>query len=235
LTKAAPGLRDRQTPMRERQRVLRSRDRFWRPEDLKGPASTKQHLFASLVEEGELRRVRRGLYWRGTKSPLGIGLPPTQELINELAPGPGVGPAGLYAANLLRLSTQVPRQAEIAVPYRAPAGVKSVRFTSRPSRSARAKAGLSPTEVALLEVLGSWERSIELPPAEAWVRLRNLLISGPARPERLARAAKTEPGSVRARLRELLRAAGRADLAGTVPAADERTTASATRLLRDVA
>jgi len=37
-------------------------------------------------------------------------LPPNDALIQELAPGPGVGPAGLYAANLLRLSTQVPRR-----------------------------------------------------------------------------------------------------------------------------
>ena len=168
MTSAPTGLRDRQTPMRERQRVLRSSDRFWRPEDLKVSASTKQHLLASMVEDGELRRIRRGLYWRGTQSPLGIGFPPTEALIHELAPGPGVGPAGLYAANLLRLSTQVPRRAEIALPTRAPASLGSVRFVARPARSARAKEGLNPTEVALLEVLGSWERAVEASPADAW-------------------------------------------------------------------
>jgi hypothetical protein len=235
MTRAATGLRDRQTPMRERQRVLRSRDRFWRPEDLKGSASTKQHLLTSLVDEGELRHVRRGLYWRGAKSPLGMSPPRTESLIRELAPGPGVGPAGLYAANLLRLSTQVPRRAEIALPTRAPESLGSVTFVARPARSARAKAGLTSTEVALLEVLGSWERAVEASPADAWQRLQELLRSGQVRPDRLARAGRTEPGSVRARLRGLLRAASRPDLAEKIPEPDPRTTAEAMQVLRGVA
>lgn len=227
--------RDRRTPIRERQRILRSRNRFWRPEDLGTPASTRQHLLAELVDEGELRRIRRGLYWRGDASPLGMAPPPTGALIAELAPGPGVGPAGLYAANLLGLSTQVPRRAEIAVPARAPLSLGSIRFVARPARSARIRAGLSPTEVAVLEVLGSWESAIELSPADAWARLLDLLASGQVRADRLSRAGRTEPASVRARLRELLRTHGRTDLADRVPAPDARTTAAATRVLESVA
>ena len=227
--------RDRRTPVRERERILRSHNRFWRPKELSSPGSTKQHLLAELVDEGELRRIRRGLYWRGAKSPLGMAPPPTAALIAELAPGPGVGPAGLYAANLLRLSTQVPRRAEIAVPARAPQSLGSIRFVARPARSARIGAGLNSTEVAVLEVLGSWESAIELPPAEAWARLVQLLASGQARADRLARAGRSEPASVRARLRELLRALGRGDLADRVPAPDNRTTAAATRVLDTVA
>ena len=146
MTSSATRLRDRQTPVRERRRVLRSHNRFWRPEDIAGSLSTKKHLLAALVEDGELRHIRRGLYWRGTRTPLGMSPPPTDALIRELAPGAGVGPAGLYAANLLRLSTQVPRRAEIAVPMRAPQSLGSVKFVARPARSARVKAGLSPTE-----------------------------------------------------------------------------------------
>lgn len=227
--------RDRLTPARERERILRSRDRFWGPEDLATSGSTTHHLLAELVDEGELRWIRRGLYWRGTKSPLGMAPPPTDALIAELAPGPGVGPAGLYAANLLRLSTQVPRRAEIAVPTRAPESLGSVRFVARPARSARLRVGLSATDVALLEVLASWESAIELPPTEAWTRLLELLASGAARADRLARAGRTEPASTRARLRELLRAHGRGDLADQVPAPDERTRVAATRVLEGVA
>jgi hypothetical protein len=234
MASSAAGLRDRTTPLRERQRIVRSRNRFWRPEEIAGAASTKKHLLADLVAEGDLRRVRRGLYWRGTKSPLGMSPPPTDALVRELAPGPGVGPAGLYAANLLRLSTQVPRRAEIAVPTRAPEGVGSVKFAARPARTGRVKAGLNPTEVALLEILESWERAVEVPPAEAWTRLRDLLVSGQARADRVARASQTEPGQVRARLRRLLRFADRPDLAEKVPEPDERTTAEAIRALRDV-
>jgi hypothetical protein len=209
---------------------------FWRPEELSSSASTKQHLLAELVDAGELRRIRRGLYWRGAKSPLGMAPPPTDALIAELAPGPGVGPAGLclYAANLLRLSTQVPHRAEIAVPARAPQSLGSIRFVSRPARSARIRAGLNSTEVAVLEVLGSWESANELAPAEAWSRLLELLASGQARADRLARAGRTEPASVRARLRALLCAHGRSELADRVPATDDRTEVAATRVLETV-
>jgi hypothetical protein len=86
-------------------------------------------------------------------------------------------------------------------------------------------------EVALLEVLGSWESAVELPPDEAWERLREYVSSGQVRTDRIARAGRTEPGSVRARLRELLRASGRSDLAEQVPDSDERTIATATRIL----
>lgn len=196
-------------------------DRFWRSGELAGSPSTRQHLLSTLVNEGELRRVRRGLYWRGSKSPRGMAPPSTDVLIHELAPGPGVGPAGLYAASLLHLSTQVPRRAEIAVPARAPENLEAIRFVARPSRDARVEAGLGPIEVALLEVLGSWESAVELPPDEAWEHLRALVSSGQVRTDRIACAGRTEPGSVRARLRELLRASGRSDLAEQVPDSDE--------------
>lgn len=226
--------RDRRTPERERARILRSRNRFWRPENLATTGSTTHHLLAALVDEGELRRIRRGLYWRGTKSPLGLAPPPTDVLISELAPGPGVGPAGLYAANLLRLSTQVPRQAEVAVPARAPESLATIRFVSRSARTGRAQADLNPTEVALLESLASWESAIELPAAEAWARLGKLLGAEGVRPDRLAQAGRTESPLTRARLRELLRAHGHEILANMVPAPDERTSANATRVLEGV-
>lgn len=227
--------RDRATPARERDRILRSLDRFWRPGDLATSGSTTLHLLADLADAGELRRIRRGLYWRATRSPLGMSLPRTEVLVRELAPGPGVGPAGLYAANLLRLSTQVPRRAEIAVPHRALREERSIRFAARPSRTGRLGAGLNPTEVAFLEVLGSWELVIELPPAQARQRLLDLLASSAVRADRLARAGRTEPASTRARLRELLHAHGRSDLAEQVPAPDERTAAAATRVLEGIA
>ena len=159
--------------------------------------------------------------------------PATEVLVNELAPGPGVGPAGLYASNALRLSTQVPRWAETAVPSRAPRDAGTIRFWARPSRTGRRTARLNPTEVAFLEVLSSWESVIELPPAEARERLLELLASDAISEDRLARAAATEPASTRARLRELLRPRGRDDLADRVPAPDPRPAAAAIRMLAE--
>lgn len=225
--------RDHLTAAKERARIRRSQSRFWRPSDLATSGSTTLHLLADLVDAGELRRIRRGLYWRGGTSPLGMGYPPTDVLVRELAPGPGVGPTGLHAANLLQLSTQVPRRAEIAVPHRAPRDETSIRFWARPARKGRRTEGLNPAEVAFLEVLAAWEESIELPPDEARRRLLELLESGTVRADHLATAAATEPAATRARLRWLLRDLGRADLVDQIPQVDPRTAKASVRVFQD--
>jgi hypothetical protein len=130
--------------------------------------------------------------------------PPPNALVNELTGGKGVGPAGLSAANALRLSTQVPRRAEYAVPRRAPADAGAIRFVSRAARSGRARSRLNPTEVAALEVLDAWEDVIEVSPDEAIERLGRLVRDGAIRPEKMARAATTESKPVKDRLKVLL-------------------------------
>ncbi len=227
--------RDHATAARERDRILSSRDEFWRPSDLATSGSTTLHLLADLVEAGELRRIRRGLYWRGNKTPLGMSYPRTELVIAELAPGPGVGPTGLDASNRLRVSTQVPRKAHIAVPRRAPESTDDIDFYARPARRARVAAELSSAEVALLEALDQWERTVEVPPAEAWERFRELIGNGQLRADRLALGSKTEPGRVRARLRALLESLGEHALVEQVPLPDARTTDSALAILRGVA
>lgn len=214
--------RNRQGAAHARRSVLASRGRFWEPGDFPLSPSTTHHLLGELEARGELRRVRRGLYWRGTRTPLGMAPPPIERLIDELAPGPGVGP-GLSAANLLRLSTQIPRRALVAVPSRAPSDTGPVAFLSRASRTGRASAGLSAAEIAALEVLDDWSAVLEVTPDEATARLNELLRTGDLRADRLARAAATEPGRTRARLAALLAAAGREDLAASIPSPDPRT------------
>jgi len=142
-------------------------------------------------------------------------------LAAEVSGGTGVGPAGLSAANLLRLSTQVPRRVQIAVPARAGRSTSTVEFVSRAARTGRRLAGLDRTEVAMLEVLNDLSTS-ELSPQESWRALRGAVMSGRVRPDRLAKAAKTEPAVTRARLSELLTDAGMAGLAAKVPPADPR-------------
>lgn len=171
--------------------------------------------------------MRRGLYWRGTKTPLGMAAPSPERLIAELVPGPGIGPAGLSAANALRLSTQVPRRVCIAVPDRAPSDTDTVAFVSRAARTGRIESGLNPTEVALLEVLDGWVNLVEVDPIRATQQVVALLRSGTVRVDRLADAATTEPGQARARFRALLNASARPDLAKRVPRADRRTEAAA--------
>lgn len=213
---AMPG--NRRGAQAVRQSLLDSRDRFWRINEIDAPASTVQHLVADLVRQGELRRIRRGLYWRGTKTPLGMSPPSPQALVLELIGTAGFGLAGLSAANALRLSTQVPRRAEYAVPCRPPAGAQAVHFVDRSSRRGRAAHELSPAEVAVLEVLDGWHRIIDTEPGIAMERLAELIATGKIDAGQLAAAAETEPGAVRARLRHLLLHAGCAELAEKVSA-----------------
>jgi hypothetical protein len=218
---------DRHCAQAARRSLLSSRNRFWKTADIDAPPSTAQHLLADLVTQGELRHIRKGLYWRGIKTPLGMAPPSSDALAAELTDRMGIGPAGLSAANALRLSTQIPRRAQYAVPARPPSDGDTVHFVNRSARRGRAERALSPTDVAALEVLDGWDRVIETSPSEAMSRLSTLIRSGSIDPGRLAGASGTEPGSARARLRYLLRSAGLPTLADEVPAADPRTESKA--------
>ncbi len=203
-----------------RERVLASRDRFWRPEDFNGYSSgAVTHALGRLERSGELRRPRRGLYWRGSPTPFGMAPPPDSQLVNALAPSRGSGPAGRSAALALGLSTQVPRRETVAVPARAPTSTDRVRFVSRAASTKRKTTALRPAEVALLEVLRDWETLVESPADEATTRIVSLVRSGDIRPERIATASSTEPATVRERLRGLLDRIGRPELAATIPPA----------------
>lgn len=205
----------------DREKIIRSRDRFWTPDDLSGAESTRQHLLAELVRAGELRRISRGLYWRGTRTPLGMSPPSPAALLARIAPGHGSGPAGLSAANALRLSTQIPRKMLVAVPARAPRPTDVIEFLDRRARTGRVTAKLRAMEVALLEMLDDPSAS-ELSPHETRERLRDVLKSDAVRPQLLARAAKTEPARVRERLGMLLRDSGFDSPAASIRPADPR-------------
>ena len=208
---------------RARESILDSSGRFWSAPDLPGASSTRQHLLTELAHRGELLHVRRGLYWRGRKTPLGMSPPSPEALVEKLVGKQGVGPAGLSAAHRLRLSTQVPRKAQIAVPERPPTSTGMITFVSRAARPLRKTAALTVDEVAVLEALDGWSRVIEVPLPDAWRRLRDAVKGGTVSAARLAKASATEPALVRVRLAALLTQAGFADHAAKVPGADPRT------------
>lgn len=199
-----------------RRRVLASRDRFWRPEDFNGSPDAVSQMLSRLSRAGDLRRVRRGLYWRGTLTRIGMSPPSVDRLVGEMAGGPGIGPAGWSAALALGLSTQVPRQETVAMPGRVPRNPGTVHFVSRAASTKRRDERLSPAEVALLEVLRDWNLLVEVPFREAVERIARLADSGAVRVDRLARASATEPPRVRERLRRLLRLLDRPSAADAV-------------------
>ena len=67
-----------------RKRVFASRDRFWRPEDFDGSPDAVAQTLSRMTRTGDLRRVRRGLYWCGTPTRLGMAPPPPDRLVGEI-------------------------------------------------------------------------------------------------------------------------------------------------------
>ncbi len=206
-----------------RKRVLASRDRFWRPEDFAGSPDAVAQALSRMARSGDVRRVRRGLYWRGAPTRLGMAPPPAGSLASAVVGGTGFGPAGWSAAVALGLSTQVPRREAVAVPGRSPRSPGSVRYVSRVASTKRRDERLRPAEVALLEVLRDWDGLVEVPPGDAVARIARLANDGTVRLDRVARAAETEPPRVRERLRRLLVALGRPDMTDGVRPARSRS------------
>ena len=199
-----------------RKRVFASRDRFWRPEDFDGSPDAVAQTLSRMTRTGDLRRVRRGLYWRGTPTRLGMAPPPLDRLAGEIVGGTGTGPSGWSAALALGFSTQVTRREAIAVPGRAPRSPGPVHYVSRAASTKRRDERLRPLEVALFEVLRDWNAIVEVSTHDAVDRIAHLADNGTVRLDRLARGSETEPPRVRERLRRLFGALGRPALADTV-------------------
>ena len=202
-----------------RRRVERSGQRFWRADDFEGSRTAVSRELSRLADAGKLRHVRRGLYWRGKETLLGMSGPSPDKLVMELVGRDGVGPAEWSAALALGLTTQHPRNSIIAVPTRPPAVDGRIELKDRRGRAGRAASKLNWHEVAMLEVLADWSRLVEVPREEAVDRLGEWLSSDAIRPAKLARAAKGEPAIVRAGLRGLMKRNGLQAEAERIPPA----------------
>lgn len=135
-----------------------------------------------LASSGEVIRVRRGLYWKGPRTRLGVPLPRPDEIALAVA-GSGAGPARLSAAAHLGLTTQVPAVDTIAVAGRTPTAPAAVRFVSRSVE--RRIRDLTPTEVAVIEVLREGPDLLEVPWETFAAAVTRLAASGELRHERI--------------------------------------------------
>ena len=105
---------------------------FFRSSDFEGSTSAVETAMSRLARDGLLRRVHRGLYWKGVRSRFGGGRPPALAVGVELAGRRGVGPAGWTASHVLGLTTQVPPITELSVAGRhAPSAPEGIRFHTR--------------------------------------------------------------------------------------------------------
>jgi hypothetical protein len=154
---------------------------FLRRKDFAGPDRAVESALSRLTAADELVRVRRGLYWRGKTTRFGMTAPSLLEAAIAVA-GVGSGPAGVAAAHLLGLTTQVPGTIEIAAPGKVPEPLQGVRFRSR--SFTRREQRLSPTEVAVLEVLRD-PAAAEVSWSVVEQRIGGLIASGKVRAGKL--------------------------------------------------
>ena len=163
---------------------------FVRVGDVEGSRTAVESAVSRLAAAGTITRVRKGLYWKGASTAMGMSSPRTEEVALALG-GPGSGPAGVAAAHWLGLTSQVPSTYLTAVPRRVPRPWGRIRFTQRPVE--RLLLALTPSEVAVLEVLRAgpsvaefgWDRFAEV--------IEELATAGAIRVDVLDRQVVDEP------------------------------------------
>ena len=128
--------------------------------DLPGSRRAVECELSRLVAKGDVARVRRGLYWKGPRTPVGMPLPRALRRWHGDR-RPWRRTRKCVRSSFLGLTTQVPAIETIAVPGRTPTPPPGVRFVSRSIE--RRILGLEPTEVAVLEVLREGPTVIEAP------------------------------------------------------------------------
>ena len=164
---------------------------FIRNADVPGSRAGVNTALSRLAADGEVVRVRNGLYWKGVKSRFGSGIPGLLDAAIAAAGGDGAGPSGWSAAQALGLATQVPAIPEVAVAGPVPS-LRGVRFHKRNNLARR---DLSVCEIALLEALRSYPAFAEVSVDEFKIRVQSLAEEGKVRLGYVEKVARKEHSS----------------------------------------
>ena len=127
-------------------------------EALPGSRNAAKSAVSRAAARGDLVPLRRGLYYKGTRTRYGVATPPPEDVALEVLGRKGVGPTGVSAARALNLTTQVPAMPELVTTGPVPIGIPGVRIHKRNNVSRR---DLTYSEIAVLEVLRDWEFTSE--------------------------------------------------------------------------
>lgn len=127
-------------------------------ERLPGTRSAAKTAVSRAAARGELVPLRRGLYYKGSRSRYGVITPPPEDVALEVMGRKGVGPTGVSAARALGLTTQVPPTPELVTSGPVPEGVPGVKIYKR-NNAARCE--LTYLEIAALELLRDYEFTAE--------------------------------------------------------------------------
>jgi len=189
---------------RVRARIEAEGERMWRAADFLGTdrswtAHAVSQALSRLARQGVVRRLGKGLYYRGRETAFGPSVPSPGMIQSVPLAGRAVFPAGHAAAGLLGLTTQQPAVPEIATTGaslpRLIVGKHAVIHTRRPASWRY----LDAEDAAILDVLRQRAVTSELSPEETVHQLLSHLKK-PGRFTRLCRVASTEPPRVRAML-----------------------------------
>jgi len=191
------------TPSRALAKIPRGS--FVRVADLPGTLAAKSSAVCRAHKAGDLVAIRKGLYFKGTKTRYGMTTPTAEEVAKEVLGTTGVGPTGYTAARALGLTTQIPREPALTIAGPAPTSLSGVKVSRRNNMRRR---DLRYTEIALLELLrGDWETTVD----GGWPALvaayRAGIGSGAIRPRALRAAIATERSPRARRNFDLLAAA----------------------------
>lgn len=198
------GTRQRSVVGRIRARIEAEGERVWRAADFRAidrsaTAQAVAQALSRLARQGVVRRLGKGLYYRGRETAFGPSLPSPGMIQSVPIAGRAIFPAGHAAAGMLGLTTQQPARPEIATTGgslpRLIVGQHAVVHTRRPA----SWHGLDAEDAAILGVLRQRASTSELSADETVKRVLSF-VKKPGRFVRLGRVAVTEPPRVRAML-----------------------------------
>lgn len=163
-------------------------------------------LLSRMVQNGELERIERGLYYKPKKTPFGRSRPGAREVLAKLLEKNGGYITGTAAYNRLGLTTQNPGVIVIAGrTYRSPRSVAGVTIRCR-----RTKVTPTPQNVELLEILDALRAAKRIPDAAVDDVVRGVIAAigalTPAQRTQLVECALAYNPSVRALVGAIMRA-----------------------------
>jgi len=152
-----------------------------------------EQAFARLAKRGQIKRLKKGVYWKAKQTRFGMVPPNTAEFAFAIAGDRAPGPARAYAAAFLGLTTQIPPVQDFAIVAKPPARKRNVVFHERANWRRR---GLQPAEIALLEVARDGCQFCEIPREEVVAHLNALVARGAIRLENVRDASRGETRAV---------------------------------------
>jgi len=190
-------------------RIESGGERLWRLQDFDDLSFTAAaQTLSRLTRQGQLQRLSKGIYYRPRTTSFGKSLPNPARLQELLPDRRRAFPAGIAAASLLGLTTQMPKRQELATSSlslpRKLLGKDAILHTRRPESWNK----LSDIDAALLDVLRQGGKMSEYS-AEATIQKIKALLLEDNRFERLLKIANTEPPRARAVLGAFGEAMGR--------------------------